>query len=149
MLRQTFIIFSLGYYESESDDIDVPLSKRINRLNIENPTIVHRSPLNASQFSANNSNSPNIPSEGTNHNQNSWQLNGPMGDFSDNTRNLSHEPVASNGTRDHSINLQLSSSASTFSERYNYPENSQYYQSNQLLYDLYRERQMRQNHSTL
>merc|ERR1719273_2646068 len=25
-----------GYYETESDDIDAPLSKRINRLNIEN-----------------------------------------------------------------------------------------------------------------
>ena len=39
------------------------------------------------------------------------------------------------------------SSSLTFKDRYSYPENSQYYKSNQLLNTLFMERQMRQNDS--
>ena len=46
----------------------------------------------------------------------------------------------------YSSNLDPSSTL-TFKDRYSYPENSQYYKSNQLLNTLFIERQMRQNDS--
>jgi len=140
-----------GYYESESDDIDVPLSKRINRLNIENPAIADRSHASTSQYSVNACNVSNIPSGATNEPQNienvnstMWQSNSHMGNFGK-ERTISSQHNDGN----HHVHQERLLPDSSFSDRYNYPENSQYYQSNQLLYDLYRERQMRQNNSTL
>ena len=72
-----------------------------------------------------------------------WQSNGHMGDFRKEGPNSSQH-----NDGNHHVQERLLPD-SNFSDRYNYPENSQYYQSNQLLYDLYRERQMRQNNSTL
>ena len=145
-----FLYHVIGYYESESDDIDVPLSKRINRLNIENPAIAERSHASTSQYSVNASNVPNIPSGGTNQPQNienvnstMWQSNGHMDDFRKEGTNSSQH-----NNSNHHIHQERLLPDLNFSDRYTYPENSQYYQSNQLLYDLYRERQMRQNNST-
>ena len=146
-----FVYHVIGYYESESDDIDVPLSKRINRLNIENPAIADRSHASTSQYSVNAGNISNIPAGATNQPQNienvnstMWQSNSHMGNFGK-ERTISSQHSDDN----HHVHQERLLPDSSFSDRYNYPENSQYYQSNQLLYDLYRERQMRQNNSTL
>ena len=170
-----------GYYETESDDIDVPLSKRINRLNIENtsisnghhstsPFIVDRSANNVSNVlpGTNNSSQNNIgnynqsnryliPQEGSlaNNNQqtqNNWQsshISHTVGDINKERANPSRDTSVSIDIRNNSSNFhhdQLDLSTS-FRERYEYPENSLYYHSNQLLYNLFRERQMRQNDS--
>ena len=73
-----------------------------------------------------------------------WQSNSHMGNFGK-ERTISSQHNDGN----HHVHQERLLPDSSFSDRYNYPENSQYYQSNQLLYDLYRERQMRQNNSTL
>jgi len=48
-----------GYYISEPDDIDVPLSKRINRLNIENPASSNIAGRDSPAFSSNSSSETN------------------------------------------------------------------------------------------
>ena len=170
-----------GYYEAETDDIDVPLSKRINRLNIENtsisnghhstsPFIADRSVNNvsnalpgANDLSFNNIGNDNqsnrylIPPDGSlaNNNQqtqNNWQsshISHTVGDINKERANPSRDTSVSIDIRNNSSNFhhdQLDLSTS-FRERYEYPENSLYYHSNQLLYNLFRERQMRQNDS--
>merc|ERR1712038_286219 len=83
---------------------------------------------------------------------NNWQssyISHTVGDINKESANLSHNPSVSIDIRNNSSNFhhdQLDLSTS-FSERYEYPENSLYYHSNQLLYNLFRERQMRQNDS--
>ena len=178
-MERNVLFHILGCYESESDDIDVPLSKRINRLNIENTGITHGRNLSATPFSAYNSSSDvtnmqarpidnapiidydnrpysnHISYQNLTHNQriqNMWPTNHDScaaGDSNVPRTNLCQEPIesSSQGTRS-SINSDPVHSTSSFRERYNYPENSQYYQSNQLLYVLFQERQTRQNTDT-
>ena len=55
----SLIVFS-GYYVSEPDDIDVPLSKRINRLNIENPVSSNIAGRDSPAFSSNSSRETNV-----------------------------------------------------------------------------------------
>ena len=57
-IYSSVIIFS-GYYVNEPDDIDVPLSKRINRLNIENPVSSNIAGRDSPAFSSNSSRETN------------------------------------------------------------------------------------------
>ena len=58
VIISSVIVFS-GYYVSEPDDIDVPLSKRINRLNIENPASSNIAGRDSPAFSSNSSSETN------------------------------------------------------------------------------------------
>ena len=53
------VIIVSGYYVNEPDDIDVPLSKRINRLNIENPVSSNIAGRDSPAFSSNSSRETN------------------------------------------------------------------------------------------
>ena len=57
-IYSSVIIFS-GYYVNEPDDIDVPLSKRINRLNIENPVSSNIAGRDSPAFNSNSSRETN------------------------------------------------------------------------------------------
>ena len=59
VIVSSVIVFS-GYYISEPDDIDVPLSKRINRLNIENPASSNIAGRDSPAFSSNSSRETNV-----------------------------------------------------------------------------------------
>lgn len=173
-----------GYYESEPDDIDVPLSKRINRLNIENPgpstSNGHSSSTGLS--SINNGRNPMVNSHHeTSHDvmsvdnddlsctsslpsyNTSTDFNGRIqtelqpnhintiagGEIA---RGGSYQDpsVAMHNGGGSDINFSSSlnpSSSLPFKERYSYPENSRYYKSNELLNNLFLERQTRQNDS--
>ena len=176
VLYRTHLLFQiLGYYESESDDIDVPLSKRINRLNIENTGITNGSTPSTSLISVNNSASAvsNMHAGPTNNTtridyenrpysgypnlthdqriQNMWQRNhdnSAAGDVSVERTSMYQEPVESSSQNDRTSMNHGQLHSSSFREKYNYPENSQYYHSNHLLYSLFQERQTRQNNDT-
>ena len=92
---------------------------------------------------------PNNNQQTSNNWQSSHISHTVVGDINKETANLSHNASVSIDIRNNSSNFhheQLDLSTS-FRERYEYPENSLYYHSNQLLYNLFRERQMRQNDS--
>merc|ERR1712150_100736 len=147
-----------GYYESESDDIDVPLSKRINRLNIENTGITNGSTPSTSLIPVNNSASAVS-------NMHAGPINNTRIDYENRTYsgypNLTHDQRIQNMWQRNHDNSAVSDvrvertsmyqgqlHSSSFREKYNYPENSQYYHSNHLLYSLFQERQTRQNNDT-
>ena len=162
-----------GYYVNEPDDVDVPLSKRINRLNIENSTSTIPTELSPSihnNTGINSSDRTHSPLESlcNNLNVNSGQVsfqqlppandNSPLMQLqsiglsnSEHASGLSFQTgTAINNTTSGDVAYShelISESSPAFKENYNYPENSTYYKSNQLLNSLFLERQMRQNNT--
>ena len=169
-----------GYYDNEPDEVDVPLSKRINLLNIENavsPTSAGGSPIPLST-NANNGSNPTANSHLetlTDMNVDSDQISfqqhpSAYSDSSNYDSRLQRQQESNHLTNEeNAIGLSIPEETITniraiditysdevisqtrmdFKENYSYPENSQYYQSNQLLNSLFHARQTRQNNSSV
>ena len=177
-IKFLLLLYFPGYLDSEPDDIDVPLSKRINRLNIENPALStsKEHPVLPALHAVNNGGTsvahlhPESSNTSMNENRNlisysQLQTFSNPPSFSGSVQGelqSNNLPINQNASlpgysvmpgsmhhiddiRDLAYSNIHSSPSGTFKERYNYPENSQYFKSNQLLNSLFLERQVRHN----